>query len=116
MKNTELENEINLIVYKIGFILKVLRNKKGVSVAELAKELNLSSVTIYRMENGSSVVSTKNISLSTIGVIAYHFGIKLEDYLALTSLSTDEVITKVHQLTTKPTNIKVGSSQIKVGV
>jgi len=59
--------------FKIGFMIKELRLKEGMTQEELAKKMNTKKSVISRMENHS-----EDIRLSTLGKVAEVFGKKLQ--------------------------------------
>lgn len=58
--------------FKVGFMLKELRKREGMTQEELAARLNTKKSVISRMEN-----HTEDIRLSTIGKVAGVFGKKV---------------------------------------
>lgn len=58
--------------FRVGLMLKALREKEGMTQEELAARLNTKKSVISRMEN-----HTEDIRLSTIGKVAEVFGKKV---------------------------------------
>lgn len=58
--------------FKVGIILKELREKSGLTQDELAKKLKTNKSVIYRIENNS-----EEIKLSTLGRYAKTLGRKI---------------------------------------
>ena len=59
--------------FKIGFIIKELRMKEGMTQEELAEKMHTKKSVISRMENHS-----EDIRLSTLSKVAEVFGKKLQ--------------------------------------
>ncbi len=75
LRDTEfsLNYDIGYAEFKIGFLIKELRMKEGMTQEELAEKLHTKKSVISRMENHS-----EDIRLSTLGKVAEVFGKKLQ--------------------------------------
>lgn len=66
----------------IGERIKFLRNRKGISAADLAKKLHINKSTLSRMENGES----DKVSPQSIVEAAQYFGVSTDFLLGLTDV------------------------------
>ncbi len=72
-KEFALNYDVGYEEFKIGFIIKELRMKEGMTQEELAEKMHTKKSVISRMENHS-----EDIRLSTLSKVAEVFGKKLQ--------------------------------------
>ena len=105
---TEEQKQENRI--RIGGQIAAIRNKKGLSIRELAEACGVSFANIYKIENGKY-----NVSIDILGKICealgYHVDIKPNmDEIIVTKEEMKEIAETIQRVSNKPDVVVKGSS------
>ena len=105
---TEEQKQENRI--RIGGQIAAIRNKKGLSIRELAEACGVSFANIYKIENGKY-----NVSIDILGKICealgYHVDIKPNmDEVIVTKEEMKKIAETIQRVSNKPDVVVKGSS------
>lgn len=105
---TEEQKQENRI--RIGGQIAAIRNKKGLSIRELAEACGVSFANIYKIENGKYNVSI-DILAKICEALGYHVDIKPNmDEVIVTKEEMKKIVETIQRVSNKPDVVVKGSS------